>query len=337
MPLSTTIHSTRSLYKGLLLGLLLNLFTASSNAQYVAFGNDNMRTEIGLNFGPTFFLGDLGGNRGYGTKFIKDVNLELTKMMKGAYITFYPSAAVGFRLAGQFTYVAGDDALITTKDWPALSRKQRNLNFRSRIWEAYGAVEFYPTLLKGIDNWDFKEPRIKPYGFFGIGIFHFNPEGSMTRNGVTTWHELQPLRTEGQGMAEYPDRKPYALTQLNIPMGCGVKIALSPSINTGIELLYRSTFTDYIDDVSTNYIDPQYYDKYLTPDQADIARRISDKAVGIVTPGLNRFRPGDQRGNPKNTDAYFSFLFKLGYSLNSGDHSGNPNRRARQSILCPRF
>lgn len=40
------------------------------------------------------------------------------------------------------------------------------------------------------------------------GIFHFNPEGSLTdANGRVTWHKLHPLRTEGQGMEEYPARK----------------------------------------------------------------------------------------------------------------------------------
>ena len=56
----------------------------------------------------------------------------------------------------------------------------------------------------------------------GIGAFHFNPERRIYFRRVTkTWVELKPFRLEGQGMAEYPDRKPYNLTQMMIPMGGG--------------------------------------------------------------------------------------------------------------------
>ena len=63
--------------------LFLVVFSLSSIAQHFTVGNEKWRIEAGLNFGPTFFLGDLGGNTGKGTTFIKDLNLELTKMMKG--------------------------------------------------------------------------------------------------------------------------------------------------------------------------------------------------------------------------------------------------------------
>lgn len=56
-------------------------------------------------------------------------------------------------------------------------------------------------------------------------------------------------------MAEYPDSKPYNLTQINIPMGFGIKYDLTERVTIGTELLYRHTFTDHIDDVSTKYID----------------------------------------------------------------------------------
>lgn len=304
-----------------------------SNAQSITFGKKS-RLEAGVNFGPTFFLGDLGGNRGYGTKFVKDVNLELTKMMKGAYLTFYPNDWLGFRVAAQYTHVAGRDNIINTTGENELWRKQRNLDFRSDMWEAYGAIEFYPTVfLLGEDE---DRPRYQPYGFIGVGIFNFDPEGSITDNfGNKTWHKLHPLRTEGQGMAEYPDKKSYQLTQLNIPMGVGLKIVLSERINTNIELLYRKTFTDYIDDVSTSYIDPNYFDVYLSPSDALIARQIHDKTMGIITPGLNRYEPGTQRGNSKNMDAYFSVLLKFGINLLPLDD--NPRNRARRSMRCPHF
>lgn len=100
----------------------------------------------------------------------------------------------------------------------------------------------------------------------GVGVFHFNPQGSLTdAAGNKTWYYLHPLRLEGQGMPEYPASKPYKLTQMNIPFGGGLKFFMSDRINVSLEFLYRKTFTDYIDDVSQRYIDVNYYNKYLTP------------------------------------------------------------------------
>ena len=304
-------------------------------SQHIVFGNEKFKVEAGLNFGPTFFLGDLGGNHGKGTTFIKDVNLELTKMMKGAFISIYPADWLGLRVAGQFTYVSGKDATISTNGIHESWRKQRNLDFKSNMWEVYTAIELFPTMM--FNKYDDFNPRLKPYGFFGIGLFHFNPKGSITSsNGTKTWHELHPLRTEGQGMAEYPAKKSYNLTQINIPMGFGIKYQLSDKINIGTELLYRKTFTDYVDDVSTSYINPNYFDNYLSAADARIARKIHDKTFGIVTPGITRYAPGTQRGNSKNMDAYFSTVLKIGVQLGQTYGSAQERNAARQT-RCPHF
>lgn len=318
--------------KPLLVLLCIMLFT-KSYSQHLVFGGDKFKVEAGLNFGPTFFLGDLGGNRGKGTTFIKDVNIPLTKLMKGAFISVYPADWIGLRVAAQYTYVEGRDNIIDTKGVDELWRKQRNLDFRSNMWEAYAAVEIYPTMLfKKYDDYD---PLIKPYFFVGAGLFHFNPEGSITDvNGVQTWYKLQPLHTEGEGFPQYPDKKNYSLTQLNIPLGGGLKFRISDKVNTALELLYRKTFTDYIDDVSTTYIDPNNFYLNLTPANAAIAAKIADKTRGIVTPGVNRYPPGTQRGNSKNMDAYFSFVVKVGVQL--GYTNSSDRRTARQS-KCPHF
>ncbi len=325
-------------YLGKVLLYMLFCFMLShpADAQHLSFGGSKTRVEAGVNFGPTFFLGDLGGNYGKGTRFIKDLNLELTKMMKGAFIAVYPTDWLGLRVAGQITYIEGRDNIINTTGVDELWRKQRNLDFRSKVKEVYGAIEIYPTMLFQ-QNGDEYEPKFKPYGFIGVGIFKFDPEGSLTNaNGDKSWHKLHPLRTEGQGMPQYPDKKPYALTQMNIPMGLGVRIKMGDRMNISPELLYRKCFTDYIDDVSTTYIDPVDFDRNLSPQDAAIARQIHDKTVGIVTPGVNRYEPGTQRGNSHNMDAYFSFVIKLGVRFGAIDES-SPERRARNQRRCPHF
>ena len=169
-----------------------------------------------------------------------------------------------------------------------------------------------------------------------MGIFNFDPKGSIEdANGEKQWYRLHPLKTEGQGFPEYPNKKPYSLTQFNIPMGFGLKVKMSERVNISPELLYRKTFTDYMDDVSTTYIDPDYFDVYLSPQQSLIARQIHDKTMGIITPGINRYEPGTQRGNSKNMDAYFSFLIKFGFRLGTLENS--PGYRANRQMRCPHF
>ncbi len=304
------------------------LLSSTSFSQHLVIGGEKFKVEAGLNFGPTFFLGDIGGNAGRGTHFLKDLNLELTTLMKGAFVTVYPTDWLGIRVAGQFTFLHDKDQIIRTNGEHETYRKDRNLDFKTNMWEVYGAIELYPTLM--LRKYDDYDPRLKPYVFAGAGLFHFDPKGSLTdANGNVTWHKLQPLRTEGQGMAEYPNRKPYKLTQMNIPMGFGLKYDLTEKVTLGTELIYRKTFTDYIDDLSTTYIDPYYFGVYLTPQQAALARKLHDKSNSLVP--ANRTVPGEQRGNSKNMDAYFSTVIKLGIKLGSNDI----DRKALRQTKCP--
>jgi hypothetical protein len=310
--------------------LLLLSFTILSNtfSQAFLFGGKT-KWEVGLNFGPSFFLGDLGGNSGKGTNDIKDVNLEFTKMMKGVFVTAYPKGWLGVRLAADVTYLEGSDDIITTTGIDELYRKQRNLDFKTTVLEGYLALELYPTMMLRRDKE--YEPKLRPYGLIGIGAFHFNPKGSLTdAAGNKTWYELHPLRLEGQGMSEYPNVKPYKLTQINIPIGAGLKYYASERINLSTELLYRKTFTDYLDDVSAQYINPTDFSKYLSASDAALATKLSDKVQPIIFPGMSRFPAGNQRGDTKNGDTYFSLVLKLGIRLGEI----NPDNVLKQT-RCP--
>lgn len=316
--------------------LLLFCFTVFSNAYSQAFlFGEKVKWEVGLNFGPSFFLGDLGGNSGKGTNSLKDVNLEFTKLMKGAFVTMYPKNWLGVRLAADVTYLEGSDDIINTTGINELHRKQRNLDFKSTVLEGYLALEIFPTMLLKRDP-DY-EPRLRPYGFFGVGVFNFNPKGSITStSGNKTWHELQPLSLEGQGFAEYPESKPYKLTQINIPLGAGLKYYASERINLSAEVLYRKTFTDYIDDVSQKYVDPNSFNKNLSAQDAALAYQLSDKTVGIIFPGMTRFDGGTQRGDPKDLDTYFSVVMKVGIRLGA-IYESTFAKRAAQQTRCPKI
>ncbi len=283
-------------------------------------------TEFGFTTGPIVALTDLGGHAGNGSTFIKDYNFNTTKLFFGAYFTVYPAPWLGFRFSGNYGNVEAFDAAIKQKGGDEDTRYRRNLDFRSVILEGTAMAEIYPTVFLEDDPEDVAG-RLRPYGLLGLGFFHFNPQGSLAdQNGNTYWVNLRPLHTEGEGWIA--GRKEYSLTQLNIPIGVGIKYFLSDNVNIGFEIIYRKLFTDYLDDVSTTYIDPKLFYQHLSPAQAAIAVAISNKSAnGYNTPG---YQPGDKRGNSNNNDAYFTMGIKLGIRL-----SGGRSERWRNSTHCP--
>src|SRR5687767_7857111 len=190
-----------SVRKYCMLTLLSFSVFSSSFGQY---GEQTSFWEAGITVGPSNFLGDLGGNYGKGTTFLKDNNIQMTKLTFGGFLSYHPSEWLGVRFALNLGSLEGDDAIIKGKGSWEEYRKIRNSNFRSSLTEALLVAEIYPTVFFEYEPTDIFH-KLRPYGVIGVGAFHFNPKGTDPLTGE--WVELKPLRTEGQGMAEYPDRK----------------------------------------------------------------------------------------------------------------------------------
>ena len=270
--------------------------------------------EAGILTGPMVFMGDLGGNPGIGQTFLKDYNIPSTRYSVGAFVSYYPEYWLGIRFMFTHGELYGSDALTNTKSGDELSRKNRNLDFRSALNEALLMGEFMPTVFLE-DEPGQTTGKIRPYGLLGFGVFHFNPQGSyVDSSGNTSWQYLRPLHTEGEGFAEYPERKMYSLTQFAVAMGFGAKYYMSDRVTFSMEVLHRKTFTHYIDDASTTYIDPSLFYKYLPYSQAVIADRISNKSPLRNSP-KSSYGPGDKRGDSNHDNAYFSLNLTLGIRL----------------------
>ena len=308
----TTVPGVRTL---VLITLFLVL-TTRSNSQSITTGNG--KVEIGLGIGPMFFLGDLGGNSGVGqSTWLKDVQFPLVNLSKGLYLNIYPAEWLGFRLA--VNQGGWKDTIVQLKVRAAMKnlRRQRNLQFRSSMLEGYAALEISPTVF--LEKYEGLLGKIRPYGLIGVGVFHFNPKGQyFAPNGTSSWVALQPLRLEGQGFAEYPDRKPYSLTQLEIPAGFGAKFYIKENMFIGLEVLHRQTFTDYVDDVSTTNIDNTLFAKYLTPEQAAMANQLyyrqnSDPYQSKPTESCIGQSAAEIRHKMMLS---FSTIFRMGWRLN---------------------
>jgi Domain of unknown function (DUF6089) len=282
------------------------LQTLSATAQYYFYNdkyyNSNTVLEIGGSVGVMNSLTDIGGKRGIGKKFIKDLNIKFSKPSFSLYAIVTYKDALGIRLEGTIGTIQSYDSILKNVAPSTFGRYERDLSFKSNITELQLVAEIHPLFFK-MYNED-EAPFWSPYIVAGIGFFNFNPQAYL--NGQ--WHYLHPLRTEGQGFAEYPDRKQYKITQLNIPVGIGVKYEINSLLNARLEIVHRILFTDYLDDVSNvDYIDPSLFNKYLVPAQADLAKQLYNRSKSIAKNG--------QRGSPKNNDAFFTVQLKIGITL----------------------
>lgn len=226
-----------------------------------------------------------------------------------------PRAAIGitagYEISGRFNIragltfakVAGADSL-NEKDY----LRMRNLSFQSPITELSVTGEFN-TLNMDIHRWS-------PYLFGGLALFRFNPY-TFDQNGNKVF--LQPLGTEGQGLAGYESSNLYARTQLAIPFGGGIKFNVSDQFRIALEVGMRKLFTDYLDDVSGNYADPNDLLANRGPLSVDLSYREDEM------PGGNPIYPskGDQRGSPKYKDYYYFSGLHLIYRLPEGNGRGS--------------
>ena len=125
------------------------------------------------------------------------------------------------------------------------------------------------------------------------------------------WVELQPLGTEGQGSLSHPEKGDlYPLSQVVVPLGIGVKLSLGEKFSLIAEYGIRKTFTDYLDDVSGVYANPDE----LSSLSADLADRTNYGEL-YQPEGINGTSYGLQRGNPTDKDWYSVFGFILTYQF----------------------
>lgn len=197
--------------------------------------------------------------------------------------------------------------------------RARNLSFQSRITEGNVLLEYNLINLS--------EHRFTPYIFGGIAMYHFNPYSFDTLGNKVF---LKPLSTEGQGLAAYPNKKEYKLTQFAIPFGGGLKLRISSNVVLGYEIGLRKLFTDYLDDVSTTYVDQATLLSERGSKAVEMAFRGSELKDGTAT---TYPVDGTVRGGSKYKDWYYFQGLTLTIGLgSSGDGWGGK----KSSLGCPK-
>lgn len=272
------------------------------------------RRQVIGGIGVTNFLGELGGANEIGRDGIVDLDLVATR----------PALMVGYRyqvnsyffLRSNLTWgiLKGDDA--NTEE---IFRRGRNLSFRSGFVDLNLMAEFYLFQnargnlyrLRGVRGR--RGLNLDLYVFGGIGGMYFNPKAEYQGQ----WVALQPLGTEGQGLEGEDDK--YSRFTFTVPYGIGVGKSLDRYWQVNVEFTMRATFTDYIDDVSTNYYgrDRLYQAKIAngaSEAEATRAAALSDPNIYFQTEvGISRDNQliDEQRGDSSDNDAFMTGMITV--------------------------
>lgn len=263
------------------------------------YSNRPIYYEVGAGIGMMNCITDLGGANGSVKYYLNEIRGRNFKFEASVFGSVVYKNFLGARLQATRGNVRSADSDITGESIYAVYKRNRNLSFKTNITEVALLFDFRPLIVFELEP---KKWVPEPYAIAGLGWFSFNPRTRYNDR----WVDLKPLHTEGQGFPEYPGVSNYKLSQVNIPLGIGLRYRLTPRFHLRLEYLHRVLFTDYLDDASSiKFVDPALFDKNLSPATAADARALSNRSLnGRIPPS---------RGNPGNNDTYMSLSLKLGF------------------------
>jgi Outer membrane protein beta-barrel domain len=208
-------------------------------------------SDISFGIGTSNYYGDLAPYNRPIQSTLQNINWNI-----GVDFTRHFSPHFSGRASLTWVRLTGDDNKF--EGVPSLEQLyMRNAHFRNDVKELAltGIYHLIPEA-RSFRN----RPKINPYLFAGIAIFHHNPMAKVPTDYTGSeaspgeWVSLQPLNTEGQGLPGFVDQ-PYNLVNVSIPFGAGVKYKLNKNWDLGFEVGIRYTFSDYLDDVGGYFAD----------------------------------------------------------------------------------
>lgn len=293
-PIFNTLYLLLLLYlrmkKRLAVGFVAGFLLLSPFAQ-AQWESIRQEGEIGFTVGAAHYFGDLN----------TDARLNRPKFAFGAFFRKQFGNYISTRLGAHYAQLGYADVYNKKNEY----QLRRNLSFNSAVFELalQGDFNFFKFVPGDIYH------SFTPYVTMGAGIFSYDPYAYL--NGQK--YLLRPLGTEGQGLAAYPDRKPYGTIAFSFPFGVGAKYALNDHINIGFEIVHRFTTTDYLDDVSKTYVGADNFPIYTdgTPSPALLLQDRSYETGPVI--GIE----GRQRGFEKQRDQFAIASLTLSFNLTS--------------------
>lgn len=310
---------------------------ASYRGRKSHFGKEKVYNMLGVSINSLNYFGDLSPTP-------KRISTDLSLTRPAIGFSFTHRFGPRYQLQTAFTYggIRGSDTESADQSDTenGIFRYNRNLSFRNRIKEL--------SVIAQVDLWENMSTYISrvqwtPYLYAGVSVFHHNPQAKAPATDAAgnptgaagKWVDLQPLGTEGQfanlqpGDANY-GIKPYKRIQPAIPIGIGARFRINEVMDIAAEWGFRYTFTDYLDDVSRNYVDLGVFgnnhlaramsyrsNEIATPSYTYTGR---DGATYTVLPGYGSEYFENVRGNKNNRDIFMVTTVRLTYILGKTFH-----------------
>jgi hypothetical protein len=305
--------------KGILLAATLLSTPVLLKAQYF--------WETGIHVGAANYLGDIGGNELTRRDFVADMRLQKTNIDLSGFVRYKITHLFSAQANLSWLRIAGDDKLSSN---PA--RNARNLNFRNDLFEATVQGQFFFYEVNDLGHTYRHKDGFRAYVGLGLGAVYHNPKTEYNGEMVA----LRPLTTEA---------KKYTKVTAVVPASAGFYFVINNNYHIGWNLTWRTTFTDYLDDVSTQYADESQLPSSLA---VALANRTDELAV---TPAFaENFTPGNKRGDARHNDSYLSTSVDMSYAftgksawakkytwigkrINHPDKYNGPSRKTRFGLV----
>jgi len=302
------------------------------------FGKEKIYNMVGVSVSALNYYGDLSPNSG-----IFSTDISFTRPAIG--LVFGHRFGPRYTLTGSFMYGtlkgSDNDSADEADADNGFYRYQRNLSFRNRIKELSAVASF--DLFEN-DATYISRVKWTPYAFLGVAAFLHNPQALAPErdlNGTPLpeggeWVDLQPLGTEGQKSTllatdANAGSSSYKKFQVSIPMGVGARFRINEVLDFSVEFGFRYLFTDYIDDVSKNYVDLGVFGndelaKAMSYRSNEVVANPTFAYTGrdgnpyTVVPGYGSEHPGNSRGDKDDRDIFMVTTFKLTSILGKNFH-----------------
>ena len=322
-----------------------------------SFNKKGKTSELSIGAGASQYFGDLNVVNMSDRRILGELHKDQIKAVISLGYRYYFSRFFNFKANLLYTRLQASDKFneVEAEYSTTWFRSYRNLTVRTDLLELSVLMEWN---LIGFEPGDFKRV-FSPYIFAGGGMIYFDPRAPYNKdymsnvdaNSTSTaskkfdepydkWVRLQPLGTEGQGLPGYPDK--YSLVQPVLIAGLGCKFNISSSLTMAFEVGHHFTFTDYLDDVSTVYPDPNLFYQHYDLEKAQMAARLSVRSGEIDPAGDHNYitGTGQQRGSPKYKDSYLISTISIGYKFSNGYRPPRTSRRNKtdeaEEMLIPK-
>jgi len=302
------------------------------------FSRNKAYSAIGISINALNYYGDLAPKPSR-----VSTDISFTRPAIGA--SFIHRFGPRYTVLGQLMFgtLKGSDVESANKDDlnNGIYRYRRNLSFRNQIKEL--SVTFVFDLFENDGNY-ISRVKWTPYAFVGVAGFLSQPQAQAPATDLNgnplaeagKWVNLRPLGTEGQySTLQQTDAnygiKPYSQFNIGIPFGIGARLRLTETLDLWADIGFRYTFTDYLDDVSQNYVDLGVLKSPLAQAMSYRTNELNlptntkqyvgrDGATYTVESGYGEENPSNMRGSKNQNDIYMVTSIRLTHIIGATYH-----------------